>query len=148
MSRTQLAAYIGIFLLNSVAIVQILVCLEILPVQILWGGNYETLSLQLRVAGYCAAVVLVFFSLLLFKRGIQRTQETWLRNTLWFFFGYMCFNTIGNALSKNAYERLFMTPTTILLAVCSFVVVTSTGEGPGTEPISDIQAKQNYGSLA
>lgn len=120
-SKECIASRTAIILFLGMACFQLLVAVGQASVSVLWGGGHSELTMGLRLASVCAAVVLCGMAYVVHQRHDQGRCKV----ASWMIFGYMCLNTLGNALSENVYERSIMTPLTIILAFCVYQVASS-----------------------
>ncbi|MEM1504616.1 hypothetical protein RG959_14485 [Domibacillus sp. 8LH] len=109
-----------ILAINTAALfMHILIVLNILPYDFVWGGSlksqedliiFETISLLVQTV----FILIVAVKLGYFLKG--RFKKT-VNVGLWTMFGIMVLNSAGNAASNSDLEKLLMTPLTVLLAL-------------------------------
>lgn len=95
-----------------------------------WGGQHRVLSRKLRIGStlsiftyFCIGIVL------LSKSGLYQLipQGAFLDTLTWAIFVYFVIGIFLNAISRSKFERYTMTPTVTALAVCTFIIIQSSG---------------------
>jgi hypothetical protein len=126
--RYAARALVGV--LSLVVIFHGLVMLGAVPSAIVWGGRlkshaqmlqFETVSIGLNLA--MLLVVAVHARLLRVNISRKVTQ-----GLLWAMVGLFLVNTAGNIFSSNSFEKLFFTPLTFVLMLCSARLALATNE--------------------
>jgi hypothetical protein len=91
-----------------------------------YGGQHSgVLPTKLRVSSVAAAVILGIAAWIVLARAglvAPHAASIAIRIATWVFGGFFCLNTLGNLASKSALERKIMTPQTVVLAACFFLV--------------------------
>jgi hypothetical protein len=106
----------------SVILFHILVMLQVIPMDVIWGGRLESEremyvfeSASIIVNGLLIAIVLAK------KKSVQTGKRHVVINAaLWAFVVLFLFNTLGNTVAKTTVETLVATPLTLLLAILCF----------------------------
>jgi hypothetical protein len=113
--------------LFTIAIVfHILVLIEIIPYQMVWGGRLRDID-EMRVFEVGSLIVTLS---MLFVIGIQagilpgRIHPKVTTVLLWVMGALFLINTVGNLFSLNGTERLVFTPVTLLLSILSIRLAT------------------------
>jgi hypothetical protein len=115
----------GILLLISMgllAIFHIFILLKVIPSDIVWGGQIDLLAINLFTLEITALLVTLVFTVIVaakmdyikankFKKAINID--------VWFIFGYLILNTLGNLLSGISFENLIFAPISMVLAICA-----------------------------
>ena len=119
----KLAGNILLFSLGLLFIFHILVLFNVIPAEIVWGGQLKDVPANLVVLESIALLVTALFILIVAtKTGYLQTGR--LSGTinigLWLIFAYMLLNTLGNLASGISFEKLVFAPITIILALCAF----------------------------
>ena len=117
-----LAAWIAVILFAAMSVVQLLVAGGLLPIDILWGGSQNTLTLQLRLVGVLAAALLLGMAYIVYARRYCHPQQRTVCILSWCVAGYMGLNAAGNFASSSDVERFVFGPGTVILAVCCTIV--------------------------
>lgn len=116
---TRMAGNIILAINTAALFMHILIVLNILPYDFVWGGRlksqedliiFETISLLVQTV----FILIVAVKLGYFLKG--RFKKT-VNVGLWTMFGIMVLNSAGNAASNSDLEKLLMTPLTVLLAL-------------------------------
>ena len=91
-----------------------------------WGGQYERLPPQLRVASVLSILIYVgLAAIVLGRAGLVALTGNWLGPATWMVAGFMALGTVMNAISPSVPERLAMTPVAAILCACA--VITALG---------------------
>lgn len=125
MSIQDTAMIVGTVCLGLVMVLQALLALGLPLGRFAWGGRYRVLPWKLRWASFSAVFVLGFAAwMLLVRAGTAGLgpQSPFPRVVVWIFAGYFTLNVAMNAGSKSRTERMMMTPVSVILAACFFVV--------------------------
>lgn len=90
-----------------------------------YGGKYDKLPKNLRIMSVIAIGIFVFAILIVLERAriinIFNNPEISVI-AIWIIAGYLALNTLTNAVSKSKKEKQIMTPVSLLLAVCCFIL--------------------------
>ncbi len=119
-----IAAVIGLFILISLSVFQLLLALGYPLGEFAWGGQHKILPKKLRVASIFSIVLYIVFTLFLVsKAGIVSIipDSPLLTIGMWVFTSYFILGIFMNAISRSKKERALMTPIALLLAAVFFV---------------------------
>lgn len=118
-------AQYGLLLILSVFLVfHFLILLKIVPYNIVWGGRlksdkemyrFETVSILINFFFLYVVLVQSHF----FRVDIPKNIMTFF---LWVMIALFAFNTLGNIMSKNKFEKRLFTPITIILTLFSLIL--------------------------
>jgi hypothetical protein len=120
-----LAAIICVVLFIGLSIFQFLLAIGLPLGRFAYGGKYETLPKNLRIISIVAIGIFVFG---LISVLIQVGVITIIPNSIlfdivvWVLAFYLSLNTLANLASKSKSEKLVMTPISLSLAICLFIV--------------------------
>jgi hypothetical protein len=122
--------------LVATGILLVLICFQILLAAGLplgkaaWGGEHRVLPTSLRIGSLVAVGILAVAGWIVLARAgrvAPGPRRLIVRIGTWLFAGYFVLNTFMNLLSQSSLERMIMTPTAALLAIC-FIIVARTGQ--------------------
>ena len=119
----KLAGNLLLISLGLLAIFDILILLNIVPSNIVWGGQIKDPAVNLIVLELIALVVTFIFAIVITaKMGyIKAGGFTKAVNIgVWIIFAYLILNTLGNLASGVSFENLIFSPITLALAFCAF----------------------------
>jgi hypothetical protein len=116
-----------LILLSLFLLLHFSILLRIIPYNLVWGGRLKTDKAMVRFEIFSVVVNTLFIILILTQAGFLTfdipnkimTYSLWLMTCLYLL------NTVGNAISKNKFEKRFFTPITILMAIFSFIIAFS-----------------------
>ena len=120
-----IAAIIACVLFFLLSIFQVLLAIGLPFGRAAYGGKYETLPKNLRIMSLIAVGIFVFGIIIVLERA---EIITILNNVIltgivvWIFAVYLTLNTLMNAASKSKWEKLIMTPISLVIAVCCFIL--------------------------
>ena len=108
-----------LMILSVLVVFHMLVLFRVVPFDMVWGGKVANREEMKRLEITSIVITLLMLFVILIRAGILRpgVNRKVVQITLWVMFIFFCFNTIGNALSGNSFERMVFTPITLLLAV-------------------------------
>jgi hypothetical protein len=109
--------------LGVLAIFDILILLNIVPSNIVWGGQIKDPAANLVVLELISLVVTSIFALVIAVKMdyIKACGFTKAVNIgVWIIFAYLILNTLGNLASGVSFENLIFAPITLVLAFCAF----------------------------
>jgi hypothetical protein len=118
----KLAGNILLFSLGLLFLFHILVLLNVIPANIVWGGQIGGVPSNLVTLETVALLVTAFFILIVAaKTGyVQSGRLSGAVNIgVWLIFAYLVLNTLGNLASGISFEKLVFAPITIILALCA-----------------------------
>ena len=117
-------------ILGLVIAFHILVLVQIIPFDIVWGGRLQNASEMRRFEGV-SILINVLLLIVIFIKGkyVQLTGSRKLINGfLWMFVLLFALNTIGNLFSKATIETLIFTPVTLVSAILCYKIATEKKE--------------------
>jgi len=120
-----IVAIIACVLFVLMSIFQLLLALGLSLGRLTYGGKYEKLPKNLRIVSLIAVGIFVFTIIIVLERAglITIFNNTLLTAiVIWILGGYSTLNTIMNAVSKSQWEKRIMTPISLTIAVCCFIV--------------------------
>ena len=123
MISVKLAGNLLLISLGSLAIFDILILLNVLPSNIVWGGQIKDPAANLVVFELIALVVTFIFAIVIAAKMdyIKAGGFTKAVNIgVWVIFAYLILNTLGNLASGVSFENLIFAPITLALAFCAF----------------------------
>ena len=120
-----IVAIVACVLFFLMSIFQVLLVIGLPYGRAAYGGKYETLPKNLRIMSLIAVGILVFGIIIVLERAeiitlINNTQLT--KIVVWIYTGYSTLNTLINAVSKSQWEKRIMTPISLIIAVCCFIL--------------------------
>ncbi|HAP76774.1 MAG TPA: hypothetical protein DCR14_11900 [Acidimicrobiaceae bacterium] len=90
-----------------------------------WGGQHETLPRRLRLGSVVSIVVYLAMAVVLVVRAADEAgSNSFVSTATWVLVAYFVLGIAVNAASRSRAERLVMTPTCAVLAVCALVIAT------------------------
>jgi len=119
----KLAGNLLLISLGLLAIFDILIILNVLPSNIVWGGQIKDPAANLIVLELIALVVTFIFAIIIAAKMdyIKAGGFTKAVNIgVWVIFAYLILNTLGNLASGVSFENLIFAPITLVLAFCAF----------------------------
>ena len=121
-------AILGLVILLSLTIFQILLILGKPFGEFAWGGQHKVLPKKLRVASATSIVLYAVFAIFLAsKSGLVDiiTLQPLLTIVMWVFTSYFFLGIVMNFASRNKKEQAVMTPVATALAVVFLIVTLS-----------------------
>ena len=119
----KLAGNLLLISFGLLAIFDMLILLNILPSNIVWGGQIKNPAANLIVLELIALVVTFIFAIVIAAKMdyIKAGGFTKAVNIgVWVIFAYLILNTLGNLASGVSFENLIFAPITLALAFCAF----------------------------
>ncbi len=121
-----IAATIAVVLFTGMSIFQFLLVLGLPFGHLAYGGKYKKLPSKMKIISLIGIVIFIFASLSI----LEQAEIITIFNNLmlvtvfvWIIAVYLAFITLMNAISKSRWEKLIMTPISLTLAICCFIVV-------------------------
>ncbi|MFX0071793.1 MAG: hypothetical protein ACFFAO_11950 [Candidatus Hermodarchaeota archaeon] len=124
-SNVKKTAIIAVVIFIGMICFQLLLALGF-PIGFLaWGGEYEVLPFELRLASLFAVVIFVIASVLVLSRAeiiknIDRPK--FLKYSVLILAIYFAFNVFMNLLSVSMWEKLIMIPIALSSSILCFIV--------------------------
>ena len=117
-------AIIGAILFSFIALLTILVALGLPLGELTMGGQYKVLPKHLRIVAIISLLIQVFAIIIVLQAGgfLGLIFSKKITQYITLFFGiYLSLNTVMNFSSKSKKEKHFMTPLSLIGAICFFV---------------------------
>jgi hypothetical protein len=121
-----IAAIIAVVLFTGMNLFQLLLALGLPFGRLAYGGKYEKLPSKMKIISLIGIVIFIFASLSVLERAEIITifnNPMFVTVFVWIIAVYLAFITLMNAISKSKWEKLIMTPISLTLAICCFIVV-------------------------
>ncbi|MFT4413679.1 hypothetical protein ACLM5H_07455 [Fredinandcohnia humi] len=120
----MITAWVGSFTFLAAAILYILLALGFPYGDFAMGGKHKVMPKEMRVA--CAVSVLIQLGAIVFLLQVGNVIsiefiEPFAKGVCYFFTLYLLVNTVMNAFSKSKKEKQFMTPLSLVTAICFFL---------------------------
>jgi hypothetical protein len=119
----KLAGNLLLISLGLLAIFDILIMLNIVPSNIVWGGQIKDPTANLIVLELIALVVTFIFAIVIAVKMNYIKAGGFIKAVnigVWVIFAYLILNTLGNLASGASFEKLVFAPVTLFLAFCAF----------------------------
>lgn len=120
-----LAAIIAVIIFIGLGVFQLLLALGYPYGKAAYGGKYEVLPDKLRYMSIVAIVVLIVASIFVFAKTEIIPDFPFLEIAdagLWFFVFYFSLNTVVNFISESDLEKKIMTPLSLTISICLFLI--------------------------
>jgi len=120
-----IAGIIAVVLFSLLSIFQLLLALGLPLGRLAYGGKYEKLPNNLRIISLSAIAIFVYAIIIVLERAGLITifnNPLLVVISIWIIAGYLTFNTLINAISRSKWEKRIMTPISLIVAVCCFIV--------------------------
>lgn len=120
----NIAQYGFIIILSLSLVMHICIMLKIIPYHFVWGGRLKSDTEMVRFEFVSILVNLIFLFFILVQSGLLVVDfpKKIMTIILWIMAVLFLFNTAGNAVSKNKFERRLFTPITMALAIFSLIL--------------------------
>jgi hypothetical protein len=123
-----LAAAVATGVLAALAVLQALVATGRPYGRFVWGGQHDTLPRRLRIGSAVSIALYAAMAAVLVARtgadGSSSSGSSFVRGATWVLAVYFLLGVALNAASRSRAERMVMTPTTVVLAVCALILAT------------------------
>ncbi len=119
------AIHIVLLLLCLVILFHLLVLIEIVPYNIVWGGRLKTVSAMVRFEIASIAINILLIAAITIKSRYLKLaiHSTIITAILWMYVILFSINTIGNLAAKMTLETAVFTPVTLILALLCYRIV-------------------------
>lgn len=120
----KIAGY-GLLTMFSLTIIfHLLVIIQIIPFEIVWGGRLTSVQQMYVSESISVALNLLFLVIVLVKTKFLNwpIPPKVITVFLWLMFALFLLNTLGNLLSVSSLEKKIFTPITILLSIFCFIL--------------------------
>jgi hypothetical protein len=114
-------------LLAGLAVLQLLLAAGRPLVRFAWGGQHDVLPRGLRIGSAISVVVYAVVAVVVLQAaGVLTLLPDAVADVgIWVLTGYFAIGVLMNGISRSRPERLVMTPTALLLALCCLVLALS-----------------------
>ncbi|HUU40852.1 MAG TPA: hypothetical protein VMW42_07925 [Desulfatiglandales bacterium] len=116
----KLAGNVLVMFMALLAVFHVLVLFQVVPSDIVWGGQIKDSSNNLITLEMIALLVtLIFLIIIAAKTGYIRVSKfkKAVNVGVWVIFAYLILNTVGNLASSVSFENLVLAPITLLMAL-------------------------------
>ncbi|MHA2397553.1 MAG: hypothetical protein ACXADU_01520 [Promethearchaeota archaeon] len=123
-----IAAIISAVLFIVLSIFQILLAIGLPLGRFAYGGKHETLPKNLRVTSIIAVGIFILglISVLAQAEIFSVIPKSLVFLVIvWILAFYLTFNTLANLMSKSKPEKYVMTPISLILTICLFIIAIS-----------------------
>jgi len=120
-----IAAIIAVVIFVVISVIQLLLALGLPLGKLAYGGKYEKLPTNMRIMSFVAIGIFTLGSISVLERAGIITifnNPIFTLVVVWIMAIYLAFNTLLNAISKSKQEKLIMTPLSLILSICCFIV--------------------------
>ena len=120
--NANLAGKILLSTFGLLLVLHVLIIIQVVPANIVWGGQIEADGSNLMQLEIVAITLTVFFAGIVVAkiRSLQANKSNKLITIgMWVVFAYLVLNTLGNFASGVSAETWFFGPLTILMALCA-----------------------------
>ncbi len=104
------------------AIFDILILFNLVPSNIVWGGQIKEPANNLIVLELIALVVTFIFAIIIAAK-LEYIKASRFKKSVnlgvWLIFAFLILNTLGNLASGVSFENLIFAPITLVLAFCA-----------------------------
>jgi len=120
-------ALVGLFLLAALAVFQVALAAGAPLGRFAWGGRHDVLPRNLRIGSVVAVLIYAVFALFLLSKAglVSIIGEPLLTIGMWVLVIYLGLASVLNLFSRSKFERLLMTPVTLVIGAM-FLMVTLT----------------------
>jgi hypothetical protein len=118
----NLAGNLFLISLGLLAIFHILVLINVVPSNLVWGGHVQGSATNLLVGEIIALFVTLVFAIIIATKMdyILAGNFSQAANIgIWIIFAYMILNTLGNLAAGAYLEKIIFAPITLVLAFCA-----------------------------
>ena len=120
-----IAAIIAVVIFVVISVLQLLLALGLPLGKLAYRGKYEKLPTNMRIMSLVAIGIFALGSISMLERAGIITifnNPIFTLVVVWVIAIYLAFNTLLNAISKSKPEKLIMTPLSLILSICCFIV--------------------------
>jgi len=113
-----------ITILSLFILFHLLVILNVIPFGVVWGGTMKDRSQMLTFETVSIIINIFMLAVAVIKAGYLKTsiKQVTIRVILWIMLAFFVFNTLGNLLSGNQFEKIVFAPVTLILSIFSLRV--------------------------
>lgn len=118
----KIALHTLLLVLCSTLVIHILVLIQIIPYEIVWGGLLQSVQEMVVFELISIFIILILLVTLLIKGKYLKVNisDRILNVILWVYIIIFSFNTIGNLFAKTSLETILFTPLTILAVLLCY----------------------------
>jgi len=120
-----IAAVIAVVIFVIISVFQLLLALGLPLGKLAYGGKYEKLPTNMRIMSFVAIGIFALGLISVLERAGIITifnNQIFTLVVVWVIAIYLAFNTFLNIISKSKQEKLIMTPLSLILTICCFIV--------------------------
>ncbi len=120
-----ITAIIAVVVFVVISVLQLLLALGLPLGKLAYGGKYEKLPTKMRIMSLVAIGLFALGAISVLERAGIITifnNPIFTLVVVWVIAIYLAFNTLLNAISKSKQEKLIMTPLSLILSICCFIV--------------------------
>ncbi len=117
------AAKILIVIFGVLVIFHVLMLLQLLPPNMVWGGQAAGSPASLRTLEVISLIITILFTLVVAAKAGFIQAAGWVKVVnvlLWLIFVYLLLNTLGNLASGSSLERAIFAPLSIIAMLLVF----------------------------
>jgi hypothetical protein len=125
---TEIAAWLALAVFCGLACFQILLALGFPYGRAAWGGQYERLPANLRIASLFSVAVVAVLALFVLERAAVVSvlnNPTLVKVVVWVAVGFFSLNTIANLASRSRTEKYMAMVSLPLAMLCLIVALTA-----------------------
>lgn len=118
----KLAGNLLLISFGLLAIFDVLIILNVVPSNIVWGGQIKDSTTNLIVLELISLVVTFIFAIVIAAKMNYINADGFAKVVnigVWIIFAYLILNTVGNLASGASVENLIFAPITLVLAFCA-----------------------------
>lgn len=122
---SQFAINSMLTILSLVIVFHILVFLQVLPYNIVWGGRLNSVE-EMKQSEPISIIINIFLILIIsIKGGYLKVNisSKIIDIILWLFVVLFSLNTLGNLFAVTLFEKIVFTPLTLISALLCFIMV-------------------------
>lgn len=121
------AAATLLILTAGVLLFHMLIVLQIIPYNIVWGGRLTSYAEMIRFESVSISINIIVAAVAAMAAGFipKLMPQKLLDIALWGLFILLVFNTIANPFSATLFEAIVFTPMTFIMAVCLYRLILS-----------------------
>lgn len=119
--NVKISAIIFSILTAIMIIIHLLITINILPPNIVWGGSITNRNELIKMEIIAITILFMFITIELIRSEIIQIKKYKIIQIIlsWLIFIYLILNTIGNILSSTNIEKILFSLTTFILAILS-----------------------------
>jgi hypothetical protein len=121
---THFAQYLLLLVLSFFLVLHFLILLKFIPYNIVWGGRLKSDAEMYRFELVSIVINLFLLFIILIQSNILTINfpQKIMTILLGLMTALFAFNTLGNIKSINKIERIYLTPITLILTICSLIL--------------------------